>query len=785
MGQMDADLHDEGLPAIGMEACAFSRPGQGAGYVRADCDLLSLRDPIQRRKQLMQRLGVPELRSVNGVITRAWHLPRRRSAGVLFTAFVALLTISVGAAYAYLLVGPRVLNPFDVSWFSGDPITYYLGWSFFRQEEHLTLPLGWSSALGYPFGEPIAYLDTIPLVPVLLWPFRHLLPQDFQYFGLYFVLCSILQLYFGFRISRRLCGGDRLGGASGAAFFLTAPIFTWRAFGHFPLLNQWIILAAIDQFFERPGRPSVRAMLWRTGMCFLAATMNPYIAFMTFMVIVATYARSVLNRDKVLIRAGIGVIAAAVCVLIGLELFGFLRSSDMSQYVGSGYEYFAMNLLDPISPQKYGALVLKEQPNTFGTDYLGLGLILLGIVVIARRPAALGYLLSRQGLPALGLFACSVLLALSTRAALGPHVIYHLRLPHSIVSMLASLRASERLFWPACYLLFAGSIYLAFNVFSGWSRHALLAAALAIQLLDTNPLRASIREFWRAAATPALPPESAWHDLGGAQKHLAVVPPWQCDPEKSPGGLTGYGIFGRVALDQHMTINSFYAGRYNAMQLGFFCKGQIASILDEGLRPDTAYVFANGMIAWLVGARYDDKFCRAVGEYVLCSDVPGRSGLDPALLNAIPLLHIGDSVDLSGSNPIAADLTSAGWSVQEAWGRWMAGGTTYLAFRMPERPQADLQISMTILPFATPSHPFQRVEIEANGRALTPLRAAANDTGLSFVIPADAVGSDGLVRLKFNLPDSISPSSVGMPTDDRLLSIGVGRLSVSSAPPAR
>jgi hypothetical protein len=715
----------------------------------------------------------------------SWVASSSQSTNALCSIFVALLAGATGAAYAYLVAGPRVLNPFNVSWFSGDPITYYLGWSFFRQEEHLTLPLGWSSALGYPFGEPIAYLDSTPLVAVLLWPFRHILPQDFQYFGLYFVLSAILQFYFGFRISRRLCGGDRLAGILGAALFLTAPAFTWRAYGHFPLLSQWVILAAIDQLLQVPTEPRRRQLAWRTGMCFLAATINPYIAFMTLMVIVATYARLTLNIRKALGRSAIGTTAAACSVLIGLELFGFLRSSDMSQYVGSGYEYFAMNLLDPISPQAYGALVLKEQPNTFGTDYLGLGIILLGIVVLARRPAALRYLFSRQGLAFLVLFAISVLLALSTRAALGPHVIYHLRLPPSIVSVLASLRASERLFWPAYYLLFAGAIYLAFAVFSGWSRYAVLAAAVAIQFLDTGPLRSYIGQYWQYASTPPIPAESAWHDLGQTQRHLVVLPPWQCDPSKSPGGLTGYGTFGRVALDQHMTINSFYAGRYNSRQLSYFCTGQIAEILDQGLRTDTAYVLGRGLVAWVAGAQDNGKFCRAVGDYVLCSDVTDRSGMDPAVMNFIPVLHPGDIVDFAGSNPAAADLAGAGWSVQESWGRWMAGGTTYLAFRIPDHGPEDVRISMSVMPFALPSHPVQRVEVEVNGRQLPMQTLKGGDSQLDFAIPADAIGADRLIRLKFLLPDSVSPSSLGMPTDERLLSIGVKALRVGSSGASR
>jgi hypothetical protein len=48
------------------------------------------------------------------------------------------LFAATGICFAIYVVGVRVLNPFDVSWLKGDPATGYLGWKFFRQEDHLT-----------------------------------------------------------------------------------------------------------------------------------------------------------------------------------------------------------------------------------------------------------------------------------------------------------------------------------------------------------------------------------------------------------------------------------------------------------------------------------------------------------------------------------------------------------------------------------------------------------------------------------------------------------------------
>jgi len=166
------------------------------------------------------------------------------------------LSFLAGLAYAFVVIGPRVLNPFNLSWMVGDPATAYLGWAFFRQETHLTFPLGWSHAIGYPLGEPVAYFGSIPLIATVGWLICNIIPENVQYVGIYFVLCSALQFYLGCRIGRQVCGDDAVAGILGGALFLIAPVFTWRAFDHFSSTSHWIILAALDQLLRATARPS-------------------------------------------------------------------------------------------------------------------------------------------------------------------------------------------------------------------------------------------------------------------------------------------------------------------------------------------------------------------------------------------------------------------------------------------------------------------------------------------------------------------------------------------------
>lgn len=518
----------------------------------------------------------------------AGHPVPARGPGPLIISLV--LSCALGVAYAFLVAGPRVLNPLDVSWLIEDPATAYLGWGFFRQETHLALPLGWSGMIGYPLGEPIAYFDSMPMIATIGWLARGLLPSDFQYLGIYFALCCVLQFYFGCAISRRLCRGSIVAGALGGCLFLTASAFTWRALGHFALASHWLLLAALEQLILASARPSRRQVVWQAAISFIAGGTNPYIAVMTLLIFSGAYLRTVRCQPRSLAFSCVafGILVAAA--LLALALFGFIRSGDVSQYAGGGYGIYSMNLLAPIDPESYGALVLKAQAigagQYEGYNYLGLGLILLGIVAVARRPQELCALLSRDAAPVRIIFIVSLLLALSLQAKAGTFTIWNLSVPYPIIAGLAALRASGRLFWPAYYLLFIGTIALAARSFSSRALPVALGIAVVVNFVDLAPLRGSISRQWTSTSVASMPAAAAWHDLGLTQQHLIVHPAWQCSSEDTPGGAAGYIIFGRLALEQHMTINSFYAARYSAAQTEFFCKQQMSRIQHDGLHAD-------------------------------------------------------------------------------------------------------------------------------------------------------------------------------------------------------
>ena len=115
-----------------------------------------------------------------------------------------------------------------------------------------------------------------------------------------------------------------------------------------------------------------------------------------------------------------------------------------------------------------------------------------------------------------------------------------------------------------------------------------------------------------------------WNSLGRDDRHLVVLPAWQCSfPAQgwvdTPGGIDGFKIFGFLAADQRMTLNSFYAPRLSGAQIDFFCRDQIGRLPHDGPAPDTAYVFkTEDPLIRLIGG-YPGEQCRFVDGFGLCA----------------------------------------------------------------------------------------------------------------------------------------------------------------------
>lgn len=97
--------------------------------------------------------------------------------------------------------------------------------------------------IAYPNHVSVIFTDSIPLFAVIFKLFRNFLPETFQYFGLWGLLCFGLQGAFGSVLIKHYCKHD-LVSIIGSIFFVITPIEIYRMFMHTALGGQWLLLFA-------------------------------------------------------------------------------------------------------------------------------------------------------------------------------------------------------------------------------------------------------------------------------------------------------------------------------------------------------------------------------------------------------------------------------------------------------------------------------------------------------------------------------------------------------------
>jgi len=184
---------------------------------------------------------------------------------------------------AFLIVfDVGILHPGNYQWMmDGDATWHFLGWHFFRYGDW-SWPLGVITTLdGSAKGGSIVYSDSIPL---LAFPFKLLsrwLPREFQYFGLWTLLCYVLQGYFCWRIVELFIDRAWLRIPITIVLCLSPILLVYSRQG---LGAHWLVLAGLYLFLRRETKHGTG--YWATILT-LAAFIHAYLLAMLLAIFVA------------------------------------------------------------------------------------------------------------------------------------------------------------------------------------------------------------------------------------------------------------------------------------------------------------------------------------------------------------------------------------------------------------------------------------------------------------------------------------------------------------------
>jgi hypothetical protein len=549
---------------------------------------------------------------------------RPTRAGALAAAAVGGV---IGAAFFLWIAGVRIVNPREIGWLMrSDWEGQFLGWHIFRHESWQWPPGRIVNEMA-PVGTSIALTDSIPLAALALKPWARLLPDPFQYFGLWLCLCFALQGAAGAALTA--CWTRRLPlRIAGAVLFVLSPVLLDRV-GHVGLASHWLLLTAFWLYFRRwTGGVAARLAAW-TALVAVGGCVQPYVWAMLIPLSASAAVHAVqtgaYRRRDVAVHFGLAVIASLTVAWTAGWLV--LTSSDNLSMGGLGV--FSMNLLGLLASNGWAALgptIPVFEGQTFeGFNYPGAGVLLVAatavLLLAGRRPTRRTITMIAPLVCACGVLA---ILSLSPTITMGRSVVAEIPLPDTLRGWYSAFRATGRFFWPAGYLLTTSAIAVVCARCRPAVAMTLLCAAIATQAFDLRSRYIAdravrSRDDWYRWSDPTSDPY--WSVTAPRYRHIVVVPSAPCGGEPAPIGPLLY-LAGRHGL----SINVGWAARLDTTALIAACRDAMNLVRSGALSDDSIYVVA------------DQEQLRAVTPIpLLCRPLAGATG---CIINRVRAIRI-------------------------------------------------------------------------------------------------------------------------------------------------
>lgn len=686
-----------------------------------------------------------------------------------------LVALLLGTAICLYAIPLGMLDPTNVSWMNRlDTLAHWLGWEQFRESPVLQLPLGKSELYGLENSTSIVFSDSIPLAALALHPIAGLLPQPFQYLGLWTLACFILQAYFAYRLLLRLFPDPRAAMAATLMFLMSAPMLN-RIHVHTSLMSHWLVLAGILFYFDSED------FRWRrwTGLLVLAALVHGYL----FVMVAALWGAHVLKavtlaglwrRPAALAATAAAVLAVIAVCGVAMYLIGYSGpASPQLKIYGMG----RYDLSGPICPRKIWSQVIpsfncESRANDWdGQSFLGIGMFAALITMLIAwwrrwpRTPRVGRM-PRWPLLLVGFFLLAF--AVTNEVSFAAIDLFSYPLPKRWLALAETLRSSGRLIWPLFYLglfgILAGfarlvparyhlMLLLPFGVAQMLDmRHALeLVNAYAPEELPVvRELRApawdKLAAYDRLISVPAVAGYQGWQDLV-----------WRASRSKVASNL---GLF-----------NRFDKARADAGRLAW-----LRTVTEGRLDPRAVYELP-GQELWdavRAGKAPDDVALVADGFFLL---FPGgrRHGLVDDATPPLPVLPLGVWRRVGKGGDGNRYLTN-GWPWLEEWGRWNNSPLVGFTIRQPAgelgRPRRIVLDIIANRPLHGRVQPYRAL---VWGKPVAEGEIHLSDTTLTIDVPGELNTREWLF-LELQLPEA------RLERDGRELALGVRRIWISDEP---
>lgn len=418
----------------------------------------------------------------------------------------------LGIIVFVILYGIKVLDVTYVDWIyypvCQDLSQHYFGWEFYRNSQWM-FPLGLTDSLSYPLSSSVIFTDSIPHWALFFKVFSPILPQPFQYFGLFGLFCMFMQGGISALLLKELTNNTSYA-LIASLFFLFATPLSKRLFLHTALASQWLILFALYLYLCKTEQSfKTRIILWSILLWYTAGIHITILAICC--IILGFDTLKTLTRGNIV--QSIGLISIPLIIAVGtIYLYGGLTSetnpvSTTNKNGGLGWYGANLNMMfNPVYESNstfLPAFPISNRSSDDGYSYLGVGGIILliasSIYIFKNRESLLNVTNTKKILWTIIMIIIFSIIAISPRVTCGSKVLFEYHPPKLILWFWEVFRSTGRFMWPIYYLILIVTLYTFFNLFQSHIRNSLLLAILSIQLIDTAP---GIKAICKSTVTP-------------------------------------------------------------------------------------------------------------------------------------------------------------------------------------------------------------------------------------------------------------------------------------------
>jgi hypothetical protein len=591
----------------------------------------------------------------------------------------AAQSVLFGSIAFVALTGGEILNPRNLDWLMiGDSAQHQIGWEFFRHTSLWQWPIGLNPALGLVFSSSIVFTDSIPLAAFFFKPFSPFLGDHFQYFGIWILLCFVLQYHFAHRI---LSGffSDQLSISISSLFFVVSPPFLYRMIhgghGHIALVSHFLILAAIDQYFDKRSRNSIWIIILCSGLLIQA-----YFMPMLTVIWLASVARRLLPGPIRFKQLALEIITTGLSVLAVAWAAGYFAVGRSINPEGWNYvfRWQPLSLIDSGTDGSEGwSRIVRDNAQLAGDaegfSYLGSGLLVLAVFLVitkmwsllknrtrsiqimsvftllvlstplffTRGSSSIRILLSllllsalvliflaylrgsirgsngsssREHLPLLTAIILLALYSLTNSVGIGTSRLFEYPLLPGLKQFTETFRTHGRFIWPALYGLMILVLVGVMRLLGPRWRAVVLSAALVFQLTDSSTALGGVHaRFSESSQWTSVLNDPRWEVWASQYDSVVVAPPLNNDTEDLWLSIT------KFAAQNRLSTNSGNFSRYDTSL--YKMEYQALSTL-----------LANG--------NFDASTIYIVLDDDLWAKMTGNSNLDQTKLITVDLLHV-------------------------------------------------------------------------------------------------------------------------------------------------